>query len=312
MNDSSEKFKCPHGYPAEATSECPDCKNLIESVGKDNALKIYETIKKLGSGEFKNSKLRNENGELMLMWHGSPRKFEEFKTDTAGQFRWRNSGIQFSSSREVVEQYADKAFSAVRAILYSIILKTYDLKHGEPIQEEQLKQAKEIYNKIILDIIENGEESVYYKKGYIMGSDQQKVRAPGYDALTYEGESFGLDWALEIFNGHIPTKDNTTLDEGNGIYLGNGIGKYEYLAVLDIEHPYETDSVNMDHGFELGEREHKQKGTDGTILSHSKGVIGNGGIVVEETKGTYSAAVFDPTKIKILGRREGGKFEIIN
>ncbi len=148
----------------------------------------------MGAGAFKDSKLRTADGELMIVWHGSPRKFDEFKTDAKGEFRWRNEGVHFSSSREVIEQYADKAFSALRQMLYDIAMKEHGIKYGDPVQSEQVKKAKEIYNQIIKDVIEKGEDSAYYKKGYSLDVHEQKVRKPDLDALTYNGEIFGTEW----------------------------------------------------------------------------------------------------------------------
>lgn len=306
---SDEELKTGHGRENERFSS-PQFKKLAEVAGEETALKIYKTLEQLGAGAFKDSKLRTTDGELMIVWHGSPRKFDEFKTDAKGEFRWRNEGVHFSSSREVIEQYADKAFSALRHMLYDIAVKEHGIKYGDPIQSEQLKKAKEIYNQLIQDVIEKGEDSAYYKKGYSLDSSEQKIRKPDLDALTYNGEIFGTEWVLEIFNGQMPTKENTYFDEGNGVYLGNDVGRYEYAAVMDIEQPYQADSTNMDYDFEQGEQSHREHGTDGTILTHTKGAEGNGG-VVEQTKGTYSAAIYDAKKIKILGRKQNGKF-IVN
>lgn len=277
--------------------------------GREQALGIFTQIKKLENGEFKDSQLRNAEGELLIVWHGSPRKFRQFSTDTKGEYRWRNRGVHFQSSRQIIEQYSEKAYSAIRTILADIAGKLFTLESGKELTPEQLEKLKQTYNQIIEDLIINGEESVYYKKGYSENQPGLKVRNPSLDAITYQGRTFGTEWALEIFNGEMPTRENSYLDPVEGVYLGNGIGKYEYAAVLNIKNPYKPEaSTNIDHDFEQGEQAQEGQGTDGTILHHQKDLIGDGGLPIKGTKGTYSAAIFEASQIKVLGRMEHGKF----
>jgi hypothetical protein len=285
---------------------------LLKLMDREQALQIYETIKQLAAGEFKDSVMRDDNGELMIMWHGSPRKFDTFKTDATGEYRWRNEGVHFSSSREVIGQYADKAYSAIRAVLIGIARADSRLSADTSLEGEVLAEAKGTYNEIIKDLLTNDEDSQYYKKGYGYNAQQQRVRKKDLDSIVYKDEQFGIDWFAEIFNGQMPSKDNTELDQQNGILLGKGISRYEYAAVVNIKDPYTAEAIDMDQGFEAGENAHKEESKDGTILFHKEAVIGMGGLQVKGTENTYSAAVFDPSKIKILGRREGGWFVVIN
>lgn len=278
-------------------------KQLLEIAAKEQAVRICNFIKGLGTGEFADSKLRDKNGELMILWHGSPRKFETFDENAEGEFRWRNTGIHFSSSREVIEQYADKAFSALRQILYDIFEK---LNPGQKLDQAKLDEAKKAFNRMVEDLIVNGENSSFYKKGFGYGENSQ--RRPNLDALTFEGRLFGTEWSLEIFNGQMPTNENTYFDAKEGVYLGKDIGKYEYAAVVNTKNPFETNSTNMDFDFEQGEKSHLEQGTDATVLFHKDAVVGNGMQAVEQTKGTYSIAIYDTKNIKIIGRKEGAKF----
>lgn len=296
MNESEGRF-----IPTPETSDSQQLKQLVELAGEEQALQVYETIKQLSEGEFRDSQMKDENGELRIMWHGSPRKFESFKTDAKGEFRWRNKGVHFSSSRELIEQYADKAYASIRSVLVGVARQNNLLSTEGYVEGENLVEAKRVYNQIIEDLILNGEESQYYKKGYSAGTGK---RQPDLDAITYKQELFGTDWALEIFNGEMPNKDNAILDENDGIYIGTDIGEYEYAVVLDIQKPYSEETTNMDLGFEAGEETHKKEETDGTILFHKQAVEAMGGLKLEQSKGTYSAAVFDPKKIRILGVRD--------
>lgn len=284
-------------------------KKLLEVTDYENALKIYEDIKKLENGEFKDSKLRDENNELLIVWHGSPRKFDEFKTDVKGEFRWRNEGLHFNSSKELIKQYAEKAYKALNIVLYDIALEISGAKYGIELDEELQRKAIAEYNVMIEDLIEQGENSRFYGKAY--EHDDSEKRRSDMDFLKYGKHRFGLEWVLEIFNGEIPTKENTYFDKTNGLYFGNDIGKYEYAAVLNIENPSREETVDLDNGFEYGEKSHKNKGTDGTVLFHKENIIGNGRLEVKGSKNTYSVAVFDNRKIKLIGRVERGKF-IVN
>lgn len=61
-------------------------KELIKATGNQKeAMEIYHKIKELSENDFKDSKLRDENGELMIVWHGSSRKFENFDPNAKGQ-----------------------------------------------------------------------------------------------------------------------------------------------------------------------------------------------------------------------------------
>ena len=289
-------------------------KKLLEVTDYEQALKIYKNIKEIENGEFKDSKLRDENNEILIVWHGSPRKFDEFETDVKGEFRWRNEGLHFNSSRELIKQYSEKAYKALNIILYDIALEIFGLKSGVKLNEEQEQKAYGEYNKMVEDIIENRENSVFYNKAYEYDDNQKKFsdkRKSDFDCLKYGKHLFGLDWALEIFNGEMPTKENTYFDEVNGLYFGNDIEKYEYAAVLNIENPFREETVGIDYGFEKGEKAHKEKGTDGTILFHKENIIGDGQLEVVGSKNTTSVAVFDKRQIKLIGRVERGKF-IVN
>lgn len=295
--------------------ESSQFKKLLEVTDYENALKIYEDIKKLENGEFKDGKLLDENNELLIVWHGSPRKFDEFKTDVKGEFRWRNKGLHFNSSREIIKQYAEKAYKALNIILYDIALEISGAEYGIVLDEELQKKSIAEYNKMVQDIIEQGENSRFYHKEYEYDYGQKKFsnkRKPDFDYLIYGKQRFGLEWVLEIFGGEMPSKENTYLDKTNGLYWGNNIGEFEYAVVLNIENPFREETTNMDVGFEQGENSHKEKGTDGTILFHKESVIGDGQLEVSESKNTYSVAVFDKRKIKLIGklRTKEGKFII--
>jgi hypothetical protein len=317
-----EKLKfTKEGIPLVLNKE----KKLVESVqfkkilemtnNYEKALEIYKAIKKLEKGEFKNSKLRDENGELMIVWHGSPRKFEKFDPKAKGQWRWRNEGIHFQSSKELVEQYAKKAHFAWETAVYSIGEELFNLKSGDVLAGEQLEKAREVFNEIIEDLIRNGEESKFYEKGYTPYYDKENKtvkmqRDPSFDVIVYGKQRFSIEWFLEIFGGEMPTKENCVFNEKYGTYFGKDIGEYYYAVILNIENPFYLECLNVDYGFELGEKSHREQGTDGTILFHPKNIIGEGGLEIPNTKNTYSIAIFDPDKIKIIGIETEKGFEI--
>jgi len=318
-------------------------KKLVESlqfkelmkVIKDRkiALRVYNAIKKIELGEFKNSKLRDENGELMIVWHGSPRKFKRFDLSARGEFSWKNTGLHFQSSKELVLQYALKAQRAWFDLMLYIAAERFGFEYGyvykltfKDLPREQKEEAIKIYNEIIEDLIKNGEDSKFFHKGYVSRynpeSDKwEERRDPSLDYILYGKSRFGMEWVLEIFGYQMPTKENCSLvniinnNDKYLVYFGNEIGAYIYAAVLNIENPFYEDTKDIDFSFKEGEKSHKEQGTDGTILIHSENLIGMGRIEIPNSKGTYSVAVFDPDRIKIIGVEnigveKEGKFEI--
>ena len=284
--------------------ESTQYKKLYE-LAPAQALEIYKALKNLESGEFKNSKLRDENGELLVVWHGSPRKFDNFKTDAKGEFRWRNQGVHFSSSRKLVEQYSDKAYSALNNARYHLIMEIAGNKDFSALSKEDREKGDKMYNTIILDLIEKGENSQFYNKAYkndnFTKGKLSDEREPNRDSIKYGKKGFSIEWFFEIFGGEMPNKNNAYFDERNRLWLGKNVGRYAYACILNIENPFELDSINMDESFELGEKSHKEKATDGTILYHPKAVHAMGGQKDEEAMGSYSAAAFNPNQIKIVG-----------
>ena len=292
-----------------------DNKEITHHVGKSKQLEtligllrdenqandIHAKLKYLGEGSFKDSKVRNEDGELAIVWHGSPRNFDLFDTNAKGEYRWRNSGVHFSSSKELVAQYAKKAISALQTAL-GFIGKEEIGSDYSPKNPEHFKQAAEAYNRVIKDLIDNGEQSIYYKNHGHWSSVQYS-----------EGNGFDMEWFGEIFGGELPTKDNSIMLQGPygvPIYYGREIGQNYYACVLNITNPFSEDSGSIDWSFEKGEESHKDNGTDGTILSHSENVKGIGNLEIEGTTGTYSYGVFNPNQIRIVGIESNGVFSL--
>ena len=292
-------------------------KELVKMAGdQEKARHIYGEIKKLEYGDFKNSKLRDENGELMIVWHGSSRKFEKFDPEAKGEWSWRNKGVHFQSSKEVVSQYAEKAKNAWNNILYNIGLEHFGLKDGVAFTDEQEKEIKNIFNGIVEDLVKNGEDSKFFSRGYgdhynrEKGVLEKNKRMHDLDAIIYGKHQFGTEWALEIFGGEMPTKENCSLNKKFGTCFGNDVGEYKYAAVLDVEKPFCEEAKEIDYSFELGEKSHREQSTDGTILTHPENVIGMGRLEIPGTKGTYSVAVFDADKIKVIVVETEKGFEI--
>jgi len=291
-------------------------KELIKITGNpEKAKQIYEKIKELENGELKESKLKDMNGELLIVWHGSSRKFEKFDPNEKGEWRWRNKGMHFQSSKETVEQYAEKAKSAWNHILYHIGLEHFSLKNGDTFTDEQEREIKNIFNEITEDLIKNGEDSKFYRKDYRTCYNKEKkisesIRDPGGDYIIYGKRRFGTEWALEIFGGKMPSKENCSYSERFGTYFGNDIGEYKYAALLNIEKPFSEETTDLDNGFENGEESHREQGTDGTILSHKEGVATFNEGKIPGTENSISAGVFDENKIKIIGVETEKRFEI--
>jgi hypothetical protein len=273
----------------------------------DEAMRIYQELKALEQGEFKESQMRDSNGELVIMWHGSPRKFDTFNPNSMGEFRWKNKGMHFCSEKSTIHQYSEKAEKSLSQIVAGVARQHFIIPPTERIPKDQFQKAIGIYNKIIEDIRENGRDSQYYVTTSKPTPTGEWIPSSA-DAIVYMKRQFGADWALEIFNGKLPTKDNTYFDESSGVYIGNDLGKYKYATILNIENPFRLTSRDFDSTFKMGEKAHEEQGTDGTIIFHKEGIFGypDGNALaapglIPNTEGSYSAAVFDPDKIKIIG-----------
>ena len=285
--------------------------SLVGITGDEKiAAAIGAKIEQLGRTDFKDSKMRNDSGELMLMWHGSPRAFDSFDMKAGGQWRWRNQGVHFSSSHEMVEQYSDKAINSLHTVIRDIAYENLG-SHPEPgeqlnVSDEQwqaaVQEAVEVYNTIVRDLMEKGPESTYFRKS----TSPSQENNPLDGAIQYKNRAFGMEWVSEIFGGQMPTEKNTFFDEKQGLYLGEGIGRYKYLVVLNITQPHIVDNVTesfgLDRAFQRGEEEYTSGVVDGTIIAHTTGIqdTQRGGIV-QGTEGGYSAGVFDENQIYILG-----------
>jgi hypothetical protein len=254
----------------------------LKNLDPERAVEIYKALKKIQSEEFEKSKLVDANGELMIVWHGSPRKFNEFKTDAKGEWRWMNYGIHFSSSYEMIEEYSDKAYSALNDIRYSLAQEIGVTKDSIGLNDENnITKVNKVYNEIIADLIQNRQESRFYERGYkrdLQTREFTHEKDPGSDAIVYGKQKFGVEWALEIFGGEMPTKENTYFNEHNKLWLGANVGKYAYACVMNVANPFKIETTSLDGGFEKGELSHKESATDGTILYHPEGinVIGGG------------------------------------
>lgn len=305
----------PGDRGAKIDSETPrenslQFKTLLEIVKDEHAAEdLYQKIKALGEGEFKESKARDTNGELMIVWHGSPRIFEQFDTNAQGEFRWRNQGIHFQSSKDLIKQYAEKAKKSLNQVVHGIGKEEFGHQEYDPLKKEHLQKAVESYNEVVRDLIANGKESKFYKRRHVLEGFSK-----GAESINYKEERFALESFAEIFGGNLPSEENTEMVKGpKGVefYMGRNMGKVYYAAVLNMTRPFELETTDIDNGYEQGEESNKNSGTDGTILHHPTDLIGMGAQEVEGTAGTYSYGVFDPKDIKIIGREVNGVFEVM-
>lgn len=312
--DFSQKA-APEGFEKPTQSQY---ETLLGITGDEKiAAAIDRKLKELGQSDFKDSKMRNDKGELMLMWHGSPRDFDSFDMQTSGQWRWKNKGVHFSSSDEMVEQYSNKAINSlhtvIREIAYQDLGSSPEAGQEWYVGNEQwrtaVQEAIQVYNIIVRDLIEKGIESSYFRKSTSLSRENDPLDG----AIQYKNRGFGMDWVSEIFGGQMPTEENTFFDEKQGMYLGEGIGRFKYLVALNIIQPHIADNVDesfgLDREFRLGEEEHARGMVDGTIIAHPTGIQDHQrGGTVQGTERTYSAGVFDSGQIYILGTlRDSGE-----
>lgn len=63
------------------------------------------------ANKFRNSKIRNRQGQLLVCYHGTNAEFEEFKEEfissSSGNFGWFGKGFYFTNSEKVSKQYGN-------------------------------------------------------------------------------------------------------------------------------------------------------------------------------------------------------------
>ncbi len=268
----------------------------------------HQKLSELQQNEFKGSKAVDGMGELAIVWHGTPRIFEQFDPSARGDFRWRNKGVHFATEKGNLTTYAEKANNDLYIAIDRIGAKTianYDYSNSK-----HFHQAVEEYNSLIDDLMQNGENSKYFHKH------------EEHETIDYKGAGMDFAWFSEIFGGQLPTKENShkvKASDEEYVYFGKDVGEAYYAVVLNIQNPFNLSAdttldkfnqgYSLDSGFTLGENSHENQGTDGTIIHLNISSTNNSGQKIIETLDSF--AVFDPNKVKIVGREINGTFELM-
>ncbi len=160
--------------------------------------------KQLSDGQqeyFKDSKMRDENGNLMVMYHGTPNKFTTFRQGTAEGW---GTGIYFTNNRAEAENYGDNVVEAYLNITNPFNADTmsyYDI--GAETTKAYIEYDKELWKNRYSEY-ETYEE--YKADG--MGADMNDIyevdvetfnkilRELGYDGIIADGSN-GID-GLEV------------------------------------------------------------------------------------------------------------------
>jgi len=276
-------------------------KKLMEIIKNKEDLEILRKKLSFLEKRMKDSKCRYpETNELMILFHGSPRKFEKFAPENELKGMWRsfNKGIHFCSEIKYTIEFAKKASSTIEFLIYEIGRNLFGFEYGKPLRGEELEKSIEIYNSIIEDVVKNWRHSKFFKTHSSLFSKWE------YISFEYEGrELVGIELSefLEIL-GYDPSPQNLSLVDG--IYRGKNVGEFIYVCVADIRNPFLTTGNfdDVDSKFRDGERAHESTKTDSTIVK-----VSDSGSVY------YFVCIFNNESIFILGRYnlEEKKFEFI-
>lgn len=142
---------------------------------------------------FKNSKVRDENGNLLSLYHGS-NAYEEIHVFKRGKNGYLGGGIYLTDNENYAKRYADK--NGYKGRIYNVYANAEN-----PLVVTSETPAKEILRTIY------GSDSVYnrraakqaYETQLISSADIKKLREKGYDAIVWK---YGGSTEVSVFDAN--------------------------------------------------------------------------------------------------------------
>jgi len=146
------------------------------------------------------SKVVDENGEPLMVYHWTSRNFEQFENKD-WTWRFKNTWYHFSSDYETILEYSEKWWNAFESTIWLI---STELLWTNIINNDNI----EIFNKSVNDIIKNWKNSEFYIdwKNPLINF-----------VFNWESMSIRVSEFIEMFNWSLPT-------EGTAPYINIKIG----------------------------------------------------------------------------------------
>lgn len=170
----------------------------VKSSGRDSE---GNTLSEGQAEYFKDSKMRDDDGNLLVVYHGSP-AYDEITTFKRGKKGWLGSGIYVTSRKSDAQRYADKMGPGGRIYsLYANVTNPLVVTEQNPVPVI-LKAAY-------------GRDSVYRNRSakqandpdIITRSDIQKLAGAGYDGIIWK---YGGSVEASVFDPEqVKRTDNT-------------------------------------------------------------------------------------------------------
>ena len=274
-------------------------KGLITNEKKQQALDFYtDYIAKISLGLEVNPMTGEYNDSVVndVVYHGTLRYFANFKK-SQGTWSWRNFGYHFTNNNNVANEYRNGK------IVFEFPIReiTNRLADKKLSWEDKIEYSKKLWNEVVTDLAINKENSKYFEK------------RKGYNAITFTPDKINTkdnvatlqDEFFNLFNGAFPEADNLVKHKGFLVDRTFKEDGYKKSVLLNIKNPYISDKIKdgseNDFMAELGEKSHKEKRTDGTII--------------EQTNSDFiNYVVFSPEQILIINGKDAirGFKEFVN
>lgn len=166
---------------------------------------------------FKNSKCVDENGNPLVVYHGTNNKFSKFSKDKIGSKTdagWAGKGFYFHVDKDTASVYGDNVMAC-----YLSIQNPFDFNNGKSINDNIRDMGIDPETDNHWDPIEVREERV-------SGKITEWLKKNGYDGAKLWGQWMVLEpWQIKSINNNEPTFSddiNETLEKVRGVeYLYN-------------------------------------------------------------------------------------------
>lgn len=273
-NNSQRRQDAPAGSNVTDSSQNV---NIKYSLNKDSE---GHTLSKEQKEYFKDSKIVNENGQLKVMYHGSPAQFTVFDKKKAKSSGYYGKGFYFSESESHAGQYGSK---------YEVYL---NIKN--PLQEGTNNITKEQLRKFVNEVAENEDYGIE-NYGYDATVDSVTESVYGKDdfamIMDINATSIGdMVEAIQLFN-----EINGTNYDGIIVPTETVAFYPEQIKSIDNSNP----TTNADIRYSLSEDSNGKKLSDEQkeYFKGSKVVDENGNLAIAYHGSSAEFTVFDKNRI---------------
>jgi hypothetical protein len=112
------------------------------------------TLSKEQQEFFKDSKVRDENGKLLVMYHGTPSTFTVFDISKSSYINDIGRGFHFTTDKENAVSYQD---GSNQDFENKIINRTYEILDEEGLDEDNVEEYNYAYDKAEAELKNGGQ-----------------------------------------------------------------------------------------------------------------------------------------------------------